>query len=205
MRETKSAKPAATPWRFPVALETIGETEEHFDLAADASVRAAIAELTGLRELPRLAASFDVARHGGGGLRVIGHVSADVGQTCVVTLEPLTNQVEEDIDLTFAPVPSVDGVETGTPAGAAAATSDLAPSDLATSDAGRVRHDKWSGPEPLIGGVVDLGALATEFLVLGLDPYPRKSGAVFEPPPDVRPQSGPFAALAKLAKDPDKH
>ena len=30
--------------------------------------------------------------------------------------------------------------------------------------------------EPLIDGKVDLGALATEFLILGLDPYPRKPG-----------------------------
>ena len=36
------------------------------------------------------------------------------------------------------------------------------------------REVKLNGPEPLIGGIVDLGALATEFLILGLDPYPRK-------------------------------
>ena len=34
------------------------------------------------------------------------------------------------------------------------------------------------GPETLHGGVVDLGAVATEFLILGIDPYPRKPGAV---------------------------
>ena len=62
------------------------------------------------------------------------------------------------------------------------------------------RDVKWNDPEPLIGGVVDLGALATEFLLLGLDPYPRKPGAVFEPPRDLKPDAGPFAALAKLTK-----
>ena len=51
---------------------------------------------------------------------------------------------------------------------------------------------------PLVGGVVDLGALATEFLILGLDPYPRKPGAVFEAPQEVKPDPGPFAALAGL-------
>ena len=58
-------------------------------------------------------------------------------------------------------------------------------------------------PEPLVGGVVDLGALATEFLILGLDPYPRKQGAVFEAPQEEKPESGPFAALSQLAKRPD--
>ena len=35
-------------------------------------------------------------------------------------------------------------------------------------------------PEPLIGNSVDLGLLATEFLILGIDPYPRKPDAAFE-------------------------
>jgi hypothetical protein len=52
----------------------------------------------------------------------------------------------------------------------------------------------------LIDGIVDLGALATEFLILGLDPYPRQPGAVFEPSPDRQPGGGPFAALARLTK-----
>ena len=37
-------------------------------------------------------------------------------------------------------------------------------------------------PEPLVDGVADLGAAATEFLLLAIDPYPRKPDAVFEPP-----------------------
>jgi hypothetical protein len=57
---------------------------------------------------------------------------------------------------------------------------------------------KWNDPEPLVGGKVDLGAIATEFLILGLDPYPRKPGAVFDPPPEDRASDSPFAALAKL-------
>src|SRR5215472_1429215 len=111
MSEPKSAKPAtaptSTPWHVPAALDDIGETGQHFDLVADAEVRAAIARMAGLRELPRLAANFDVTRSGVAGLHVTGHVSATVGQNCVVTLEPLANEVEENIDLVFAPPPPV--------------------------------------------------------------------------------------------------
>ena len=64
----------------------------------------------------------------------------------------------------------------------------------------RVRDVQVNDPEPLVGGVVDLGALATEFLILGLNPYPRKSGAIFEALPEGKPDNGPFAALAPLAK-----
>jgi hypothetical protein len=56
-------------------------------------------------------------------------------------------------------------------------------------------------PEPLVRDTVDLGGIATEFLVLGIDPYPRKPEAAFEPPPaEDAPAANPFAALAALKK-----
>jgi uncharacterized metal-binding protein YceD (DUF177 family) len=58
-------------------------------------------------------------------------------------------------------------------------------------------------PEPLEGGEVDLGAIVGEFFTLGLDPYPRKPGVVFDPPSDGAPES-PFAVLKALAKDDPK-
>jgi hypothetical protein len=52
-------------------------------------------------------------------------------------------------------------------------------------------------------GVIDLGAMVSEFLVLGIDPYPRKPGAVFTPPESASGEGAnkPFAALAKLRKN----
>jgi hypothetical protein len=181
MSEAKPQKSPASPWQVPVAVDDIAPTGQHFDLVADAGTRSAVARIAGLRDLPRLEAKFDVTRHGSDGLQVSGRVSATVGQNCVVTLEPLDNDLEEEVNLLFLPraAPVVDDAETQT----------------------KPRDVKWDDPEPLVGGVVDLGALATEFLMLGLDPYPRKPGAVFEAPQDHRPEDGPFAALAKLSKD----
>jgi cytochrome b pre-mRNA-processing protein 3 len=175
------APDSPAPWHVPVALEDIAETGQHFDLVAEAPVRAAIAKVAGLRDLPRFEASFDITRRGSG-LHVVGSISATVGQNCVVTLEPLANEIEETIDLVFEP-----------------------PDALPTSaeNEGQQHDVKWDDPEPLVGGVVDLGALASEFLILGLDPYPRKPGAVFESPPDAKPDQGPFAALGRLAKRQD--
>jgi Large ribosomal RNA subunit accumulation protein YceD len=179
---------AEPPWRVPVKLEDIPETGEHFELDADAGARTAVARVAGLRDLPRLRASFDVTRHGSDGLHVLGSVSAIVGQTCVVTLEPVDNEIEESIDLTFVPRPAAE-----VQAGAQAADG--------VEDKPRPRDLNLNDPEPLIGGAIDLGALAVEFLILGLDPYPRKPGAVFQPPQDDKPDPGPFAALAKLTKE----
>jgi hypothetical protein len=165
------------PWHVVVAVEDVPETGEHMTLTADGETRLAIARIAGLRDLSRLEASFDLLRHGGG-LHVTGHVSATVGQNCVVTLEPLENEIEENIDLLYMPAAAAPAADDETAA-----------------------EPKWDDPEPLIGGVVDLGALATEFLILGIDPYPRKPGAVFEPPREQKPDPGPFAALGGLMKD----
>jgi hypothetical protein len=183
MPEHRSEKSVPAPWHVPVAVEDIGEDGQHFALVADADLRARIAHIASLRDLPRLEADFSLTRQGGGGLRVIGRVSATVGQNCVVSLEPLTNEIEEDVDLLFVPK----------------SAAELTAAETETE--GYRAESKWDKPEPLIGGVVDLGAIATEFLILGIDPYPRKPGAVFEPPQDPKPDGGPFAGLASWSKD----
>jgi uncharacterized metal-binding protein YceD (DUF177 family) len=172
-----NAKPGSpSPWHFPVAVEDVPELGEHFDLTADSRIRATIAKAAGLRDLARLEANIDVNRQGGG-LRVVGRIAATVGQTCVVTLEPVANEVSEDVDLLFVPQTSI-------------------------AEAGGARTREYE-MEPLIGGVVDLGALATEFLILGLDPYPRKPDAVFQSPEETAAGEGPFSALAALQKGQD--
>jgi|SRR5271169_1036735 len=170
------------PWHVPVTLEDVPETGRHFDMVAEDGVRAAIAAATGLRELPRLQANFNVTRRGADGLHVSGSVSATVGQTCVVTLEPIANEIGETVDLTFVPQQASE------------------PSDDDDTKP-KPRDVKWDDPEPLVGGTIDLGALATEFLIVGINPYPRKPDAVFESRQEDIPDPGPFAALAKLAKD----
>lgn len=172
---------ATSPWHAAVAVAQIPDEGMHCDLEAGESERKAIASLAGLRELPRLAASLDLAHAGGGRVRVTGRITASVGQTCVVTLEPLTNAIDEAVDVMFAPE---------TQAVAAAPGDKDGHEDLDEDP-----------PEAIVNGQIDLGALAVEFLVLALDPYPRKPGAVFEPviaPAD--PADHPFAALEALKK-----
>jgi uncharacterized metal-binding protein YceD (DUF177 family) len=178
MKQPTSRKPSATPaWSAPVAVAAVPETGRRLDRVADGAAREAIAKAAGLAALPRLEAGFDLTRHGADGLRVVGRVSATVVQNCVVTLEPIESEIDEAVDLVFLPdvAPATDAV------------------DLEALEADEP-------PEAIRDGVIDLGAVATEFLLLGLDPYPRKPGAVFEAPPASDPTSHPFAALAALKK-----
>lgn len=162
------------PWVVPVRVEEVPENGRHIDLQADEATRAALAGFTGLRTVESASASFDVSRHGRDGLHVIGEVRARIGQTCVVTLEPMESEIAELVDIVFKP--AVDGV---------------VPAET-------IEAEGEDPPEELVGGAVDLGALATEFLILGVDPYPRKADAVFETPDAGKDKDGPFAALAKL-------
>jgi hypothetical protein len=178
-RNTRAPKSKA-PWSAPVALHEVPETGRHVGLVADEATRAAVAQAIGLRALPRLEASFDVARQGREGLHVTGRVSATVGQTCGVTLEPIENEIDEAVDLTFAPDVAADLPDEAAPV------------------SGRSRLAAEDAPEPLVGGVVDLGVVATEFLALGIDPYPRKSGVEFTAPAAGDDTPKPFAGLAAL-------
>jgi len=160
-KSDSKSDPKSGPWRVPVAVLQIPENGLHRELDADAAVRQAMADIAGLREVLSAHASLDVTPKGGGRFHVAGNVRARVGQTCVVTLDPIENEIDEPIDLIFAP------------------------------------------PEPIVNGTIDLGRLATDALLLGIDPYPRKPNAVFEhevTPPD--PEDHPFAALKALKAQP---
>jgi hypothetical protein len=174
-----------SPWTVPVAVDDIPETGLHLEIDAAESVRSDLAALAGLRALPWASAVFDLERQGAGA-RVTGTLRARVGQTCVVSLEPIERDLEEAIDLAFAPP--------------------VAESVRAEAEPAGSRTSEEEPPEPLVGGKLDLGAIATEFLLLGIDPYPRKPGAEFAPlkagAKAVDDRARPFAALEALKKRP---
>ena len=103
MSKTDSMTAKPDPWRVPVLVAQIPETGLHRDIAAEQPVREAMAGLAGLREVLSASASLDVMPERGGRFHVAGRVRARIGQTCVVTLEPIENDIDEKIDLMFAP------------------------------------------------------------------------------------------------------
>jgi hypothetical protein len=176
------AKPT---WSVPIRRDDVPEEGTHIDLVADEATRAAVMALANIRALPRLAASYDVSLRAGG-LRVDGEVSATVGQTCVVTLEPMESEIREHVDLDFV----------------AASASPEAEGD---QDDGEEEPIELGAepPEELIDDTIDLGALSVEFLLLAIDPYPRKPGAEFETKSFGDATTNPFAALAKWPAKPE--
>jgi hypothetical protein len=181
----------ANPWSARVAVVQIPETGLHRDIEADEATRKALAKIAGLRDIESAHASFDLTPGRHDSVHVRGRVSARVGQTCVVSLDPIENDIVEDVDLLFVPEDRVQAF--------AAAIDDDA-------DDQPGRHIP-NAPEPIVNGVIDLGRLATDVLFLGIDPYPRKPDAVFVPPSSaVDPEDHPFAALKalKIASNPSR-
>ncbi len=175
------------PWRVPVTVAQIPETGLHREIEADQTIRHAIAEMGGLREVLSANASFDVMPKSGGRFHVTGHVRARIGQTCVVTLEEIENDIDEQVDLIFAP-------------------SEQVPQMAALVDEAEESDEETPDPlEPIENGMIDLGKVATDALYLAVDPYPRKPGAVFERMVEAAdPEDHPFAALKALKAEPKK-
>jgi len=171
------------PWRAFVPVTQIPDSGLHREIVADEATRAAMAEAAGVRGMPSARASFDLSPRSGGRVQVRGRVQARVAQTCVVTLEPLENDIDEEVDLIFAPVEQI-------------------PEFAEPADSDEV-YEMVDPPEPIENGAIDLGRLATDMIYLAIDPYPRKAGAVFEHKVTAAdPEDHPFAALKALKTDP---
>ena len=113
------------------------------------------------------------------------HFTAEIGQLCVVTLEPIAQRLDERFELVYQPMPD--------------------------PSAGGVREvvvaiDEADPPEPLIDQAIDVGAAVAEHLALLIDLYPRKENAAIAPQyadaggdqPDRR--DHPLAALRVLTE-----
>lgn len=176
---------SADPWRVPIVVAQIPDTGLHRAFEASDAVRAAMADVAGLREIMSASASFDLTLKSGGRVHVTGEVHARIGQTCVVTLDPIENEINELIDLMFAPAEQIRSL-----------------SALVDEAAQSEDEEVPDPPEPIVNGAIDLGRLATDVLLLAIDPYPKRHDAVFEAPAEIiDPADHPFAALKALQKD----
>ena len=149
---------------------------------ADEAECARIAERLKVTTIERLEAELEAVRLRGG-IRVIGQVRARAVQPCVVTFEPVTQDIDEPVDRIFLP--------------ASQRARDPGPGSESYIDL------EGDDPPDYFEGIdIDLSELIVETVALALDPYPRAPGAEVEagPEPEDR-EDGPFAALRRLKGD----
>ncbi len=174
----------------PAPLSRIFKVDEISDGASGEIVatKAEMDAIAGLLDLVRLEGlTFDYRfTHGGSGrLCLAGRLKADVTQTCVVSLDPIDTRIDVPLDVEFWPEALLQAAE----------SSAELPGSVVVLE----------GPEPIVCGRIDLGAVAYETLATALDPYPKREGVSFdwsqaEPDQAQEAQSGPFAALAALKR-----
>lgn len=157
------------PW---VAVGPEGRRQK---LEANEQERAALAQRFGIPAIHAFTAELELREEKSGGIRVRGRLRAEVVQSCVVTLEPVTQRLDEPVDLRFlAP-------------GADLSDDPDGPDEIETEER----------------GVMQLGEALAEQLSLALDPYPRAPGAALPEimeaaaPEEAPARPNPFAVLKR--------
>jgi hypothetical protein len=165
-----------------VRVDAIPRDGQVVTIEASPAEREALASFYKLPAIAALTATLRLDPWGRGGARVAGVVHGELTQVCIVSLEPFAATVDEEVDVRFAPRTAVDSRSAG------------------FTETQTLSLDEEDEPDPVIDGKIDLGALTAEFFALGLDPYPRKPGAVFEKSTESEPTESPFSALAPRVK-----
>lgn len=163
-----------------------GGTERH--LVADEEERREIAREFGLLELSALSAELALRHWRREGVEVKGRLRAELTQSCVVTLEPVVQVIDEPFEVRLVP-----------------AGSRLAGPEAQKHGEIAVDPTAEDPPDVYSGHFIDLGAIVEEHLALFIDPYPRAPGAELAQAFDTEQDKGeeresPFAELARLAR-----
>jgi len=174
-----------------VDLDRMGANGTALDIVASDGERAALAKRFGFLGLPAFSTRVTVDRRIGGQIVVEGRLRGKIVQACVLTLDPVTQELDDAFRLVFK--------------------KDLA--DERDPESGEaVLSAHADSPEPLSGNLLDVGEIVAEQLSLVAEPYPRRPGAKLEdvlPRPrgggrksPTEPRRHPFAGLAALRDKP---
>jgi uncharacterized metal-binding protein YceD (DUF177 family) len=150
------------PFSYLVKVGHISANPVDVHLEADAAELSGLAALWKVLRVDDLTADLKISRWKRDGVRLKGRVTAKIVQACVVTLDPVESEIDEEFDQIFVPE-----------------DSKLARPPM---DAGEMILDPEGPdlPETFAGDTIDAGVAVAEFAALAIDPYPRKPGVEFE-------------------------
>lgn len=189
---SKKKKPDFIPeWAYPVEVTNLGGSARRMTISPPPEIRKALVPRLGIASLESLEADLEFARNDGSAvLHVTGLIRAHFTQNCVVTLEPIEVELNENFEAWFADPEEVVSF-----------TKARHDRKLSKGSVEMPVLDERDDPEPIIEGRVDAGELVVQHLSLAINPYPHKEGVQYEigddTVPDIMPdtQKNPFAAL----------
>ena len=151
------------PIRLHIAAEKLPRDGLEIHYEANEAERAALARHLDILEVRELRADLTASRWRGEGVKVKGSLRATLVQESVVTLEPVSQALNEAFETTFVP----EG-------------SRLAPVPQTGENEIHVDLESEDPPETFRGPQIDVGPFLMEAVSLALDPYPRESDVAFE-------------------------
>lgn len=130
----------------------------------------AVAERLKLVSVQSLSAEMTLSRVPGNKavIHIQGIVKASVTQSCVVTHAPVKEYIEEEFEAWYADPASFVSI---------AKARHERQGKSKDGDVEIPVMEEREDPEPIVNGKIDLGDLVTQYLSLGLNPYPRAHGA----------------------------
>ncbi|MEO9823977.1 MAG: DUF177 domain-containing protein [Paracoccaceae bacterium] len=151
-----------------------------FEMAPDAAARATLAEEMGILGVKKLTFKGEIGPDGRKDLTLAGHLGATVVQSCVVTLEPVSTRIDEEVSRRY-----------------------IAGFEMPEDSEAEMPEDETLEALPV---EIDLAAVMAEALALNLPAWPRAKGvepvdiAVTEPGKRAMTDEDakPFAALQAL-------
>lgn len=166
----KHATPAPEFSR-PLQTDRVPKAGSVEKLHAEPRELVALARRMKIPAIHALSAEIRATPWRGGGIKLEGHLTADIEQVSVISLEAFRETVSIPVSRYFLPPGAV------------------------------VENEGEDDADPIQGGIVDLGEVVAETLALDLEPYPRKPGEAFaehiedDAAPGENPS--PFAVLAR--------
>ena len=165
------------PFSRTYDLADLSDAGDEVVIAPDADQRARLAEWAGVDAVDSFEARVTLRRRSADRFDYDAVLSADLVQSCVVSLQPVRSHLTLDVSRALHLFKF--------PASAKIAQHELAPA----SD---------EGPEEIKDRQYDLAAPLLEEFALAIDPYPRAPGVVFEASTDGDATESPFAVLKGL-------
>ena len=183
------AEYVAPEWSHLVNADEIDESVSAFEISPDEEEAQALTRRLDVKALENVTAKLNLQRQGQV-IYVQGRAQAKIIQSCVVSLDPVETQLEEEFEAWFAD-----------PEQAVSISKARRERELKKGNSEVPMLEESDDPEPIIEGQIDLGELVVQYLSLGINPYPHAEGVEYQNPeldeqgePSEH-RKNPFAAL----------
>lgn len=165
------------PIRHMFDLSDLSQAGSEVTIAAQGDELARLAQWAGVDAVRVFAARVNLHKLTQTRFAYEADLSADIVQSCVVTLEPVDSKIARHIARELLVAPRIE--QEGGILTLAAGDDDV--------------------PEAIDSTDYDLAGPLLEEFALAIDPYPRKEGVAFTPPAEAEaPPESPFAVLKAL-------